>query len=72
MLSDALVLLKPGIDDDLGLLGGAKPFGIKSLAPQFAFETFVVAVLPMRSSVDLDWLDPHLSQPVLQCRRDKL
>ena len=72
MGADPIVLSEPGIDDDLRLFGSMEPFGIENFATQCAVEAFVIAVLPRRSWVYLDRLDPHLSQPILQCHRDEL
>ena len=72
MWSDTIVLAEPGIDDDLSLFGGVQALGIEDFPSQSAVEALVVPVLPRRSWVDLDWLDPHLSQPILQCCRDEL
>jgi len=56
MWADAVVLFDPGIDDDLGLLGGVEPFRVQDFTAQSAIEPFVVAILPRRSGVDLDGL----------------
>ncbi len=67
MWAQAIVLSEPGSDDDLGLLGGVEVFCVEDFAAQCAVDALVVTVLPRRPWIDLDRLDPDLSQPVLQC-----
>ena len=67
-----IVLPEPCIDDGQHLSGRMKPLGIERLSTQCSFETFFETFLPRRTWRDLDRLDPDLSQPVLQSRRDEL
>ena len=46
MRPDMIVLLKPLIDDSLGLADGAKPFGVENLSAKGSVEALVVTVLP--------------------------
>ena len=59
------VLLEPVIGDDLSLLGGGEPLGIKNLPPKGSVESFVVSDLPRRSWIDADGFDCDLWQPRL-------
>jgi len=46
MRSGVVVLSKPLVDDDLGLVGGVEPFGIENLPAQCSVEALVVSILP--------------------------
>jgi hypothetical protein len=46
MGTDMIVLFEPLIDDGLGLVGCAKPFGVEHLSRKGSVEALVAAVLP--------------------------
>ena len=66
MWPDMVVLAQPLIDDGLSLPGGGEPFGVQDLPTQGAIEAFVVAVLPWRAWIDLDWLYADPEKPRLE------
>ena len=65
MRPSMIVLPEPMIDDDLGLLGRYEPLGIENLPAKCPVEALIVAILPGRSRVNADGLDPKTSKPTL-------
>ncbi len=72
MRPDLVVLSEPDIDCDLGLPSAVEPLGIENLPAQCSVETFVVAILPWATWIDLHWLDADLFQPALERRSNEL
>ena len=58
-----VVMLAPGLDDDLGLAPRAEPLDAQALVTEFAVERFVGAVLPRLSGVDERGFDARVGNP---------
>ena len=54
------VLFEPVIDNDLSLLGGGEPLGVKNFPTKGSVVSFVVSVLPRQPWVDADGFDSDL------------
>ena len=65
MRSDLIVLPEPGIDCDLSLFGGVKPFLVEDFFSQGPVKAFVIPIFPWRARIDLHWFDADPFQPVL-------
>ena len=65
MRSDLIVLPEPGIDCDLSLFGGVKPFRVEHFSSKCPVEAFVVSILPWRARIDLQRFDADPFQLVL-------
>ena len=66
MRSDLIVLPEPGIDCDLSLFGGVKPFLVEDFFSQGPVKAFVVAVFPWAAGIDLDRRYSNFSEPFLK------
>ena len=65
MRSDLIGLPEPGIDCDLSLFGGVKPFCVEHFSSKCPVEAFVVSILPRRARIDLQRFDADPFQLVL-------
>lgn len=71
MRADRVVVSPPGFDQYFGFGEAVEDLTVEQLVTQRPVEAFVVAVLPRRSGRDVKRLHADLSQPFLNCRRDK-
>lgn len=60
MWPDVIVLFELLIDDGLGLAGCNKQLSVQNFSMKHAVEAFVIHILPRRSWIDADRLEPTL------------
>ena len=66
MRPDIIVFLEPGIDHNLRLFDVVEPFGSQNFLAKNSVESFIVAVFPRATWIDLDRFDANLFKPILK------